>query len=74
MTGQAVRVAASATEAAPADERIGNLLLVINDKDELTTVLSQIRLLIRGNYCCPPNHSAHIITIVLKSPEYFEEW
>ncbi|XP_077528977.1 aspartate aminotransferase, cytoplasmic-like [Haemaphysalis longicornis] len=55
-------------------ERVGNLVLVINDKDELTTVLSQIRLLIRGNYCCPPDHSAHIIATVLKSPEYFEEW
>lgn len=56
------------------NERIGNLLLVINDKTAITNVLAQITLLIRGNYSNPPNHGARIVSRVLNSPSYFEEW
>ncbi|KAH9363044.1 hypothetical protein HPB48_014174 [Haemaphysalis longicornis] len=56
------------------NERIGNLLLVVNDKTALTNVLAQITLLVRGNYSNPPNHGARIVSRVLNSPDYFEEW
>lgn len=56
------------------DERIGNLLLVIDDKEALTNVLAQITLLVRGNYSNPPNHGARIVSKVLNTPAYFEEW
>ncbi|XP_050049202.1 aspartate aminotransferase, cytoplasmic isoform X1 [Dermacentor andersoni] len=56
------------------NERIGNLLLVIDDKEALTNVLAQITLLVRGNYSNPPNHGARIVSKVLNTPAYFEEW
>lgn len=56
------------------NERIGNLLLVINDKSALTNVLAQVTLIVRGNYSNPPNHGARIVSRVLNNPVYFEEW
>lgn len=56
------------------NERIGNLLLVINDKTALTNILAQVTLIVRGNYSNPPNHGARIVSRVLNNPVYFEEW
>ncbi|XP_064465698.1 aspartate aminotransferase, cytoplasmic-like isoform X1 [Ornithodoros turicata] len=56
------------------NERIGNLILIINDQMAMTNTLAQITLLVRGSYSNPPNHGARIVSRVLNTPEYFEEW
>lgn len=56
------------------NERVGNLLIVMNDKKALTNSLSQISVRIRAMYSNPPNHGARIVTTILNSPELFAEW
>jgi len=56
------------------NERVGNITLVSHKPENLAKVLSQITLLIRGNYSNPPNHGARIVATALNDPELFEEW
>lgn len=56
------------------DERIGNLTVIVNAKDKIPAVKSQIQLIVRGMYSNPPCHGARIVSTALTVPEYFEEW
>jgi len=56
------------------DERAGNITLVTNNKNNLAPLLSQITLLIRGNYSTPPQHGARIVATVLNDPALYQEW
>jgi len=56
------------------NERVGNLTLVTKNPDNLSRVLSQITLLIRGMYSNPPNHGARVVATALNDPVLFEEW
>jgi len=55
-------------------ERVGNITLVVNDKEALARALTQLTLLIRGMYSTPPNHGARVVATALNNPELFEEW
>ncbi|XP_012531685.1 aspartate aminotransferase, cytoplasmic isoform X1 [Monomorium pharaonis] len=56
------------------NERVGNLVFVLNDTKEVVQAKSQLTLIIRGMYSNPPNHGARIVATVLRNPELFEEW
>jgi aspartate aminotransferase len=56
------------------NERVGNLTLVVNNKDALANALSQITLLIRGMYSNPPSHGARIVATALNDPGLYAEW
>lgn len=56
------------------NERVGNITLVSNCTANLSKVLSQITLLIRGMYSNPPQHGARIVATALNDPSLFEEW
>lgn len=56
------------------NERVGNLLVVMNCKKALANSLSQMAVRIRAAYSNPPFHGARIVSQVLNSPELFNEW
>ncbi|XP_031842692.1 glutamate oxaloacetate transaminase 1 [Nomia melanderi] len=56
------------------NERVGNLVVVINDVKVTAQVKSQLTLIVRGMYSNPPNHGARIVATVLRNPDLFKEW
>lgn len=56
------------------DERIGNMVIVINDKSVIEPVRSQLTLLVRSSYSNPPNHGARIVSRILNDKNLFAEW
>ncbi|XP_032691060.1 aspartate aminotransferase, cytoplasmic isoform X2 [Odontomachus brunneus] len=56
------------------NERVGNIVFVLNDTKELVQAKSQLTLIVRGMYSNPPNHGARIVATVLRNSEFFEEW
>jgi len=56
------------------NERVGNLVMIINNPAVIVAVKSQITLLIRGAYSNPPNHGARIVSTVLNDKKLFEDW
>lgn len=56
------------------NERVGNLLMVMNDKTALANSTSQIAVNVRAMYSNPPNHGARIVSRILNDPSLFNEW
>lgn len=56
------------------NERVGNLVLVTNNKQQIPEIKSQLTLIVRGMYSNPPNHGARIVSTVLNNPELYEQW
>lgn len=56
------------------DERVGNLVVVLNDKSVIPQMRSQLTLIVRGMYSNPPNHGGRIVATVLNNPTLYEEW
>ena len=56
------------------NERTGALTIVTKSSAVADAALSQVKILIRGNYSNPPAHGAQIVTTILKSPELRAEW
>ncbi|PNW86841.1 hypothetical protein CHLRE_02g097900v5 [Chlamydomonas reinhardtii] len=55
-------------------ERVGALVMVLNDKEAATRCLSQLKRLARALYSNPPTHGARIAAEVVNDKELFEEW
>ena len=55
-------------------ERVGALSVVCASKDEMTRVLSQLKIVIRTNYSNPPTHGAQIVATVLTTPALRSMW
>ena len=55
-------------------ERVGALSVVCATKEEMTRVLSQLKIVIRTNYSNPPTHGAQIVAIVLTTPALRSMW
>jgi aspartate/tyrosine/aromatic aminotransferase len=55
-------------------ERTGALHFVTADKAVGAKVLSQIKIIIRGNYSSPPLYGARIAAIILNQPEMRQQW
>jgi len=55
-------------------ERIGALHVVAANEPVTKPIRSQLKQIIRPNYSNPPVHGALIASIVLNTPELYEEW
>ena len=55
-------------------ERVGALSVVCASKEEMTRVLSQLKIAIRTNYSNPPTHGAQIVATVLTTPALRTMW
>lgn len=55
-------------------ERVGTLSVVCGSKDAVTSVMSQLDVLIRNLYSNPPKHGANIVKTVLSDPALYQEW
>ena len=55
-------------------ERVGALSVVCASKEEMTRVLSQLKIVIRTNYSNPPTHGAQIVATVLTTPALRTMW
>lgn len=56
------------------DERVGNLTVIVNEKEKIPAVQSQFQLIVRGMYSNPPCHGARIVSAVLNNECCFEQW
>jgi len=56
------------------NERTGNLSVVVNDKNVVAPIKSQITMLVRGNFSNPPNHGARIVHKVLSDKDLKAKW
>ncbi|CAG2063832.1 unnamed protein product [Timema podura] len=50
-------------------ERVGCFSIVTSSKEEAESLLSQIKIIIRGMYSSPPIHGQRLVAEVLKDPE-----
>jgi aromatic-amino-acid transaminase len=55
-------------------ERVGALSVVCESKEEMTRVLSQLKIVIRTNYSNPPTHGAQVVATVLTTPALRAMW
>ncbi|GFR52883.1 hypothetical protein Agub_g15515 [Astrephomene gubernaculifera] len=55
-------------------ERVGALVMVVQDKESATRCLSQLKRLARALYSNPPTHGAKIAAEVVNNKELFDEW
>lgn len=55
-------------------ERAGSASFVVLDPKKVDDVMSQLDLIIRGNYSNPPLHGVRIVARVLANPELTKEW
>jgi aromatic-amino-acid transaminase len=55
-------------------ERVGALSVVCESKEEMTRVLSQLKIVIRTNYSNPPTHGAQVVATVLTTPAMRAMW
>lgn len=56
------------------NERPGNLVVVVNNKEVVAPVKSQMTLVARGMYSNPPAHGGRIVEKVLNDPDLYQEW
>lgn len=55
-------------------ERVGALTFVVNDKEDLARIMSQLKVLIRRMYSNPPRYGAHVAAKVLNQPDLRALW
>jgi len=55
-------------------ERVGGLSVVCASQEEMTRVLSQLKIVIRTNYSNPPIHGGTVVAMVLNTPELRALW
>nr|CAD7434976.1 unnamed protein product [Timema monikensis] len=55
------------------NERVGNITVILKDKQDLIPVKSQLTLTVRGMYSNPPNHGGRIVATVLNNPQLYDE-
>lgn len=55
-------------------ERVGALTFVVNDKESIGRIMSQLKVLIRRMYSNPPRYGAHVAAKVLTQPDLRDLW
>jgi len=55
-------------------ERIGTFSVVCGAPEQVTSVMSQLDIIIRNLYSNPPKHGANIVKTVLSDPALYQEW
>ncbi|WP_159715364.1 amino acid aminotransferase [Blochmannia endosymbiont of Camponotus nipponensis] len=56
------------------NERVGACTIITNSNDDAERVLSQLRVVIRGNYSNPPAHGASIVSLILHNSTLRSIW
>ncbi|URJ23402.1 aspartate/tyrosine/aromatic aminotransferase [Blochmannia endosymbiont of Camponotus sp. C-003] len=56
------------------NERIGACTVITNNNDDAERALSQLRVIIRGNYSNPPAHGASIVSLILNNKILRSTW
>ncbi|KAJ8951861.1 hypothetical protein NQ318_019837 [Aromia moschata] len=56
------------------NERVGNLVVVLNDPKLVDPVKSQFTLIVRGMYSNPPSHGARIASYILNNTNLYDKW
>lgn len=56
------------------NERIGNLIITVNDKNKLEAVRSQVKRIVRAIYSNPPAHAARIVAMTLSDDTLLQQW
>lgn len=56
------------------DERVGNLLFVVNNPERLSVVRTQLVLIVRETWSNPPAFGARIVSTILNNPQLNREW
>ncbi|XP_038070765.1 aspartate aminotransferase, cytoplasmic-like isoform X2 [Patiria miniata] len=56
------------------NERVGNLVCVVNNTDTKVPMNSQLTRMIRTMYSSPPSHGARIVSTALNNPALFAQW
>jgi len=57
-----------------ADERIGTLLFIVKNAEELPKVRSQLVTIVRRTWSNPPSHGARVVATILNNPQLYHEW
>ena len=55
-------------------QRIGCFSVICNNKEEAVATESNVKFIARAQYSNPPKYGAHLVDIVLSSPELTTEW
>ncbi|KAF7966080.1 hypothetical protein HWV62_40188 [Athelia sp. TMB] len=55
-------------------ERVGALHVVLPNKETADSVRSQLSVLQRSEISNPPTYGARVVSLILNTPELFEEW
>jgi aspartate aminotransferase len=56
------------------NERVGNLLFIVNEAEHLPKVRSQLVTIVRETWSNPPSHGARIVATILNNPQLYNEW
>jgi len=56
------------------DERIGTLLFVVNNVEQLPKVRSQLVTIVRRTWSNPPSHGGRVVATILNNPQLYHEW
>ncbi|XP_033633419.1 aspartate aminotransferase, cytoplasmic-like [Asterias rubens] len=56
------------------NERVGNLVVVVNNTDTKNPIISQMTRTVRVMWSNPPNHGARIVSTVLNNPTLYAQW
>jgi len=56
------------------NERVGNLLFIVKQVDELAKVRSQLVTIVRETWSNPPSHGARIVATILNNSQLMHEW
>ncbi|KAF8311635.1 aspartate aminotransferase [Clavulina sp. PMI_390] len=55
-------------------ERVGALHIIGTTKEQADRIKSQLSVLQRAEISNPPSHGARLVSLILNTPELFEEW
>ncbi len=55
-------------------QRVGCLVIVMNDASKTDAVRSQVNKIVRAIYSTPPAYGARIAALVMNDPQFFNEW
>ncbi|KAK4337098.1 hypothetical protein RND71_043848 [Anisodus tanguticus] len=56
------------------NERVGNLVFVVKNSENIVNMKSQLSIIVRANYSNPPAFGSRIVKTILSNPDLNSEW
>jgi len=56
------------------NERVGNMICVINNPDKVETVRSQLKRIVRAVWSNPPSHGGRVVATILNDETLAQQW